>query len=121
MHVAGSEIVLIDTVLGQEVEAVLARIASSRGFLTGLEHTQSLVAIEQVGSLTYLRADGTAVEIGVHVLCTIGQLVNLVFVMACAGTNLPLEVLQGKELGREAHVEAFVAQLTAIRPVLSQT
>ena len=115
MHVASLEVVLVDTVIGQYIESCSLCLGS------GSEDAQRLVAIEEVGSLPNLRADGSAVDLVVDKLCTLGQFGNLVFVMTHAGAHLPQEILHGKHLDVSSDIEAFVLQLTAVREVLVQT
>ena len=115
MNVASLEVVAVNTVVGHEVEVGLLSL------LSGGEDAQGLVAIEGVGHLANLGADGGTIDLVVEVLLAIGQVGNLVLVVTSAGAQLPLPVLQSQQLGGEAHVEAFVLQLTTVVPVHVKT
>ena len=113
--VASLEVVLVDAIGVEQIEA------GCRSILGGGKDATGTIAVEQVGCLTYLCADGGTVDAVVLIGCIVGQLRDLVLVVTGAGTELPLPVLQSQHLDIGRHIEAFVLQLTAVRPVLVET
>ena len=115
MHVTGLEVVFGDTIVGEDVESGSLCLVG-RG-----KHAGGLIAIEEVGGLAHLGADGGAIECGLHVVGAVGQGGHLVLIVSECGTCLPLEVFHHEELAAEADVEAGVFELTVIAPVAVET
>ena len=115
MHVTGSEIMAVHTIIGKHKET------GSLCLLRGGEDTERLISIELIGRLSHLSTDSSTVDGVVHILTAVGEFGNLVLIMTHAGTHLPLEVFQCKQLHSSCDIEAVVFQLSTIRPVLVQT
>lgn len=86
-HVTGTKVVLGDTVVIEDIESSLFSFLGSR------EDALGLITVEQVGSLTDSRTDIGTVIIGIKIGLSVGKFRDLVLVMTCTGTKLPLPSL----------------------------
>ena len=114
MHVTGTEVILINTILGHEVQTLFTGQTSCHGFFGCSKHAFGLVTVEQVSGLAHLSTDGSTVYLAVNILTVIGQFLDFVLVVTNADTYLPLPILQVEHLGIHGYVEAVVLQLTTV-------
>ena len=110
-HVASTEIVLVNTIGIEDIATVVL------GLIGGAIDTLGLVAIEEVGSLAHLGADGSTIYFGVVSSLTLSQLGNLVLVVTYRETYLPTPVARDECLALNGHVEARVLEFAAVAPV----
>ena len=112
VYVAGTEVVLVNTIVAQDIQTGSLCLLSRR------EYPQCLIAVESIGRLAYLGADGGAIDLAVHILGIVCQFGNLVFVVTQATAHLQLPVFEIKHLEGDIDIETGILQFAAVRPVL---
>ena len=78
VNVACSEVVFVDTIISQDIEACILCI------FCGREYSQRLITVECVSHLTNLSANSSTIYLAIHILDIVSQFGYLVLVVAKA-------------------------------------